>query len=116
MSARGKRPGPSARLNVQVLQTLVAELGSRLAAARGCACPVDQRVMALGIWDDFVRDSLCGWAGGNYQQTTTLGYFSTFHSEFTDTLRAPVGRRRAHAWPVAVPFYLHSSHCVPLGF
>jgi len=41
----------------------------------------------LGIWPDFVRDTFQWLAGGHYNQTSILGYFTTFHQEFADTIR-----------------------------
>jgi hypothetical protein len=41
----------------------------------------------LGIWPDFVRDTFQWLAGGHYHQTSMLGYYPTFHREFTDTIK-----------------------------
>jgi hypothetical protein len=44
-------------------------------------------LMALGLWPAFWRDAILWLAGGHYAKTTVLGYYSTFHSEFMDTIR-----------------------------
>lgn len=44
-------------------------------------------LISLGIWPDFVRDTFQWLAGGHYHQTSILGYFTTFHKEFADTIR-----------------------------
>lgn len=43
--------------------------------------------LSLGIWDEFWRDSIQWLTRGHYQQTTVIGYYSTFSQEVTQTLR-----------------------------
>lgn len=43
-------------------------------------------LVSLGLWAAFVRDAILWVAGGNYQKSTVIGYFTTFHQEFVQTV------------------------------
>ncbi len=44
-------------------------------------------LITLGIWPDFVRDTIQWLAEGHYNQTSVLGYYPTFHQEFVETIK-----------------------------
>jgi hypothetical protein len=72
---------------IQVLQRWLRDWGPRWALPMLSVHAAGVLVLlSLGLWEAFVRDAILWTAGGNYQKITVIGYFTTFHQEFMQTV------------------------------
>ena len=70
-------------------------------------------LIKLGIWPDFLRDTLQWLAEGHYSQTSILGYYPTFHQEFLEAIKPfldglpwPVWLLFIFRFPIALHLFL----------